>query len=87
VGLTGSIVGVRPVGERAPSGAPVADPQFFWLWAPINFDDFATHFDVNELTDGTRWHETGLIVPTADDVGLTERTSARRRRCARSTIE
>ncbi len=57
--------GVRPVGERAATGAPVADPQFFWLWAPINFETFATHFDVNELTDGTRWHATAFVVPAA----------------------
>jgi hypothetical protein len=39
----------------------VADPQFFWLWAPINFDGLSTHFDVNEFADGTRWHESGFI--------------------------
>jgi hypothetical protein len=54
--------GVRPVGERAPSGAPVADPQFYWLWAPVNFGEFATHMDVNERADGRRWHETGFVV-------------------------
>ena len=26
--------GIRPTGEPAPSGAPVGEPQFFWLWAP-----------------------------------------------------
>jgi len=55
--------GVRPVGERGPSGAPVADPQFFWLWAPVNFETFSTHFDVNELFDGRRWHETAIVAP------------------------
>jgi hypothetical protein len=59
--------GVRNVGERAPSGAPVADPQFFWLWAPVNFDTFSTHFDVNELYDGKRWHESAFIAPIATD--------------------
>ncbi len=53
--------GVRPVGEPAPTGAPVAMPQFFWLWAPVNFPGFATHFDVNEYGDGRRWHEVGAI--------------------------
>ena len=53
--------GVRPVGEPAPSGAPVGMAQFFWLWAPVNFPDFATHFDVNEYGDGRRWHEVGAI--------------------------
>jgi hypothetical protein len=61
--------GVRPVGERAATGAPVADPQYFWLWAPINFEGFTTHFDVNEHFDGRRWHETGMValVPTGND--------------------
>jgi hypothetical protein len=55
--------GVRPVGEPAPSGAPVAWPQFFWLWAPVCFPDFSTHFDVNEYGDGRRWHEVGAVAP------------------------
>ena len=58
--------GVRPVGEPASTGAPVADPQYYWLWAPINFQTFSTHFDVNELFDGKRWHETGFVAPVAD---------------------
>jgi len=62
-------VGIRPVGERGSTGAPVADPQFFWLWAPLNFDSFSTHFDVNELYDGRRWHETGFVAPVAGPEG------------------
>jgi len=61
--------GIRSVGERAPAGAPVADPQFFWLWAPINFDGFSTHFDVNELFDGKRWHESAFVAPVAGPDG------------------
>lgn len=53
--------GQRPVGP--PSGAAPAYPQFFWLWAPINFPDGALHFDVNDFADGTRWHEAGFRVP------------------------
>lgn len=53
--------GIRPVGESAPSGAPVGLPQFFWLWAPVNFPSLSTHFDVNEHGDGRRWHEAGTI--------------------------
>ncbi len=53
--------GIRPVGERSSAGAPVADPQYFWLWAPVNFESFSTHFDVNELSDGRRWHESGFV--------------------------
>lgn len=61
--------GIRNVGERSATGAPVADPQFFWLWAPINFDTFSTHFDVNELFDGKRWHESAFIAPIAEPGG------------------
>jgi hypothetical protein len=49
-------------------GAPVGERQFYWLWAPINFPTFATHFDVNEYASGQRWHETGFIIP---DFGTT----------------
>jgi len=57
--------GVRPVGEREP-GAGGIPPQFFWLWAPLNFDDVCTHFDVNEDADGEPWHAAGMIVPLRD---------------------
>jgi hypothetical protein len=56
--------GVRPVGERVGRGAPPQQPpQFFWLWAPLNFPDGAAHFDVNEFGDGRRWHQGGSILP------------------------
>ena len=55
--------GVRSVGERTATGAPLGAPQFFWLWSPVNFDEFAVHADVNELSDGRRWHEVGFVVP------------------------
>lgn len=56
--------GVRPIGEPAPTGAPVGwPPQFFWLWAPVNFPSLSTHFDVNEYSDGRRWHEVGALAP------------------------
>jgi hypothetical protein len=56
--------GIRPTGESAPTGAPVAPPQFYWLWAPVNFPSLSTHFDVNEYADGRRWHEVGVIART-----------------------
>lgn len=55
--------GVRPVGEPE-GGAPGLPPQFFWLWAPVHFDDVCTHFDVNEDALGRRWHANGMLVPT-----------------------
>lgn len=58
--------GIRPVGERetVPTPGPI---QFFWLWAPMHFDDLCTHFDVNEDADGTRWHAAGMTA-SADTV-------------------
>jgi hypothetical protein len=58
--------GVRPVGEAAPLGAPVGEPQFFWLWAPVNFPSCSTHFDINDFSDGRRWHEFGALAPVGD---------------------
>jgi hypothetical protein len=55
--------GIRPVGERSSTGAPVRESQYFWLWAPANFQSLSTHFDVNEYSDGRRWHEAGAVVP------------------------
>jgi hypothetical protein len=55
--------GLRRIGEAeggAPNGLP---PQFFWLWAPLHFGDFCTHFDVNEDADGRAWHWNGERMP------------------------
>ena len=64
--------GVRPIGERAGRGAPSREaPQFFWLWAPLNFNGCGVLFDVNEFGDGRRWHGFGAIVPQLlDGLGL-----------------
>jgi len=52
--------GIRIVGEPE-GGAPGMFPQFFWLWAPIHFDDVCVHFDVNEDAVGRRWHANGNL--------------------------
>jgi hypothetical protein len=54
--------GVRRVGERD-GGAPGGTFQFFWLWAPLNFDDVCVHFDVNEDGEGRQWHSNGVVIP------------------------
>ena len=55
--------GVRPVGERDTAGAPGSAPQFYWLWAPIHFDDRCTHFQINEDFAGTVLSSHGALVP------------------------
>ncbi len=59
--------GIRGVGERVPGAPSPTAPQFYWLWAPVNFDDICTHFDVNENGDGQQWHHSGFVVPVLAD--------------------
>lgn len=59
--------GIRPCGERVVGPPPVSAPQFFWLWAPLNFPSFATHFDVNDYSDGRRWHEVAAMIPASEN--------------------
>ncbi|MCZ7525120.1 MAG: hypothetical protein M5U14_01225 [Acidimicrobiia bacterium] len=54
--------GLRPVGQQVP-GPSGSVPQFFWLWAPLNFDDLCVHFDVNEDGEGRPWHWNGVVMP------------------------
>ena len=58
--------GVRPVGERELTGAPGPIPQFFWLWAPLHFDDVCTHFQINEDATGHAYASHGVVVPLLD---------------------
>jgi len=49
--------GVRPVGARDPQElAPPALPQFFWLWAPCNFEDGSLFFHTNDDEHGRAWN-------------------------------
>jgi hypothetical protein len=70
--------GVRAVGERETGAPPDAPPQFFWLWAPLNFEDCCTHLGINEHADGRKWHQNGVVLPllaspsasTTDEAGV-----------------
>lgn len=48
--------GIRPVGEPEPPGRSAEEPRegFWWLYAPLRFDDFALIVIVQEEPDGTR---------------------------------
>jgi hypothetical protein len=48
--------GIRPVGEAAPPGRAAEEPMsgFWWLYAPLRFDDFALVVIVQESPDGYR---------------------------------
>jgi len=52
--------GIRSVGMRDPQQNPDAGtPQFFWLWAPINFSDGATFYHLNADAQGEPWNTSG----------------------------
>ncbi|HLZ69035.1 MAG TPA: hypothetical protein VKV26_03910 [Dehalococcoidia bacterium] len=55
--------GVRGVGEP-PGGAPARTPrQFFWLWAPLNFDDCCTHLALTDDAQGRHLYQSACVVP------------------------
>jgi hypothetical protein len=58
--------GVRGVGKPVETNRPARVPQVFWLWAPLHFDDCCTHMALHEHSDGSRWLQTGLILPLLD---------------------
>jgi hypothetical protein len=63
--------GVRPVG--APDSQPVAPPpppQFFWLWAPVNFDDRITLYHDNSDAKGKPWNTAAVMAATRDSAPL-----------------
>lgn len=56
--------GIRPVGAPEMDGAPRMDmPQFFFLWAPLQWKTRCTHFSTFEESDGRAWHQDGAFVP------------------------
>lgn len=57
--------GIRGVGGPDRRGAAPATPvvpQFYWNWAPLNFEDLCTLYTVSEYADGTRWHQSGVML-------------------------
>jgi hypothetical protein len=55
--------GVRPVGEGEPPGIQANNlPQFYWMYAPMQFDDFSILAIVQEDAAGNRILEEGVRV-------------------------
>jgi hypothetical protein len=57
--------GIRPVG-RADQQAAQREPQFFWLWAPCNFNDCVTLFHQNTDGDGVPWNNSAALLALGD---------------------
>jgi len=69
--------GIRTIGESDPQPNPGNHtPQFYWLWAPLNFDDFSAHYFLNEDQYGQSWNGNGVIIPQINsEVGFQEMAS------------
>ncbi|MDE1173481.1 MAG: hypothetical protein PW790_07390 [Parvibaculaceae bacterium] len=59
--------GVRPIGSPdAQPMAPAMPQQFYWLWAPLNFEDRITLYHVNDDADGLAWNQAGVMAGLGD---------------------
>ena len=58
--------GIRPVGKSEDASQQAPMLQFYWLWAPVNFDDCITLYDLNADEKGEPWHTHGIIAPLQD---------------------
>ncbi len=61
--------GMRPVGEYE-DGAPsklTTDPGVYWVWSPLHFDRFCTHFLTREMPNGHPQELSASIVKTYSD--------------------
>jgi len=60
--------GVRPVGAQDPQPhAPAIEPQYYWLWAPLNFDDCISLYHLNTYANGEPWNTAGVVCGLGDD--------------------
>jgi hypothetical protein len=51
------------VGEPDTQPIPGGERQFYWLWAPLNFEDRVTLFHRNDDGDGRPWTRYAAMVP------------------------
>ncbi|MDH5738173.1 MAG: hypothetical protein OEZ23_07660 [Gammaproteobacteria bacterium] len=59
--------GIRAVGAPDTQPNPYSgEQQFYWLWAPLNFDDFAAHYFLNDDGQGRAWNSNGILIPVID---------------------
>ncbi len=59
--------GVRPVGASdSQPVAPPPTPQFYWLWAPMNFPDRITLYHNNADAKGVPWNTHAVMAATGE---------------------
>jgi hypothetical protein len=58
--------GVRPIGAPdAQPLAPMVPPQFFWLWAPLQFEGLSLYAHSNDDAEGIPWNRSAVLVDHA----------------------
>ena len=64
--------GVRPIGSQDPQPVlPQQLPQFYWIWTPLNFENLALYFHVNDDEKGKSWNTRAVLaMEGADADGL-----------------
>ncbi|MCP4751997.1 MAG: hypothetical protein GY866_13970 [Proteobacteria bacterium] len=63
--------GIRPVGIQDPQPiVPERQPQFYFLWAPLNFDDCVSFYAENAHADGSPWARSASFVPVGKEGSL-----------------
>jgi hypothetical protein len=59
--------GIRPIGMSDPQAvAPPRMPQFYWLWAPLNFADRFMLYHNNADGDGVPWNTAAVVGELGD---------------------
>lgn len=65
--------GVRPIGASDVQPlAPEGEPQFYWIWVPLNFGDRSSFYHINADGDGKPWNESGAVVKAVGEGGAPE---------------
>ena len=55
--------GIRPVGMRDTQVNPEqGEPQFYWVWAPVNFDGFCSYYHLNADASGKAWNTKAVLI-------------------------
>jgi len=56
--------GIRPLGTRDTQPIPGAGlNQWFWLWAPMHFEDYLVFFHSNDDAQGNGWNRSATLQP------------------------
>ena len=56
--------GIRPIGLADPqTPVPEMPMQFYWLWAPLNFEDCFSLYHLNADAEGEPWNTAAVIGP------------------------